>query len=68
VAHKVASVSILADDCMHADSLGTTMTVLGPDEGMAYAREHGIAVLFVLYGNDGAFEERMSPAFEKALR
>ncbi|KJV28757.1 thiamine biosynthesis protein ApbE [Luteibacter yeojuensis] len=68
VAHKVASVSILADDCMHADSLGTTMTVLGPDEGMAYAREHGIAVLFVLYGEHGAFEERMSSAFAKAMR
>lgn len=68
VAHKVASVSILADDCMHADSLGTTMTVLGPDEGMAYAKQHDVAVLFVLYKDDGTFEERMSPAFAKAVR
>lgn len=67
VAHKVASVSILADDCMHADSLGTTLTVLGPEQGMAYAKRHGIAVLLVLYGDDGRFEERMSPAFARAL-
>lgn len=67
VAHRIASVSIIADDCMHADSLGTTMTVLGPDEGMAYARRHDIAVLFILYGEDGKFIERMSPGFSKAL-
>ncbi|TCV95665.1 thiamine biosynthesis lipoprotein [Luteibacter rhizovicinus] len=67
VAHKIASVSIIAADCMHADSLGTTMTVLGPDAGMAYAKTHGIAVLFVLYGEHG-FEERMSPAFAAALK
>ncbi|WP_430539378.1 FAD:protein FMN transferase [Luteibacter jiangsuensis] len=63
VAHRVASVSIVADDCMHADPLGTAMTVLGPDEGMAYAKRHGIAVLFILYGENGRFEERASPAF-----
>ncbi|MGA7439979.1 MAG: FAD:protein FMN transferase [Luteibacter sp.] len=68
VAHKVASVSILAKDCMHADSLGTTLTVLGPDEGMAYAKQHGIAVMFVLYAGDGTFEERASPAFAAAVK
>lgn len=68
VAHRAASVSILADDCMHADSLGTTMTVLGPEEGMAYATRRGIAVLFIVYGPDGRFEERMSPAFAAAVK
>jgi thiamine biosynthesis lipoprotein len=63
VPHRVASVSVIADDCMYADPLGTTLTVLGPDEGMAYAKRHGLAVLFILYGEDGRFEERMSPAF-----
>jgi thiamine biosynthesis lipoprotein len=66
VTHAVASVSVIAVDCMHADSLGTTMTVLGPDEGMAYARRHGLAVLFILRTPDG-FEERMSPAFAAVL-
>jgi len=68
VAHRVASVSIVADDCMHADSLGTTMTVLGPEAGMAYATKHGIAVLFILYGENGRFEERASPAFLAATK
>jgi thiamine biosynthesis lipoprotein len=68
VTHRVASVSIIAVDCMLADPLGTTLTVLGPDEGMAYAKEHGIAALFILYGDDGTFSELMSPAFAAALK
>lgn len=68
VAHRVASVSIVADDCMHADPLGTAMTVLGPEDGIAYAKRHGIAVLFILYGDDGQFVERMSPAFMAASK
>lgn len=62
VAHRIASVTTIAADCMHADSVGTAMMVLGPEQGMDYAERHGLAVLFVLH--DGQkFEERMSPAF-----
>jgi thiamine biosynthesis lipoprotein len=67
VQHRVASVSVIAVDCMLADPLGTTLTVLGPDEGMAYAKKHGIAALFILYGEDGTFSELKSPAFAQAL-
>jgi thiamine biosynthesis lipoprotein len=68
VAHRVASVSVIADTCMLADPLGTTLTVLGPDEGMAYAKAHGIAALFILYDENGRLSERMSPAFAAALK
>ncbi len=67
VPHTVASVSILATQAMTADPLGTALTVLGPEHGLAYARERNLAVLFVLHGEHG-FEERMSPAFVEALR
>ncbi len=66
VPHTVASVSVLASEAMHADPMGTLMTVLGPDEGMAYARGRGLAVMFILHGAHG-LEERLSPAFEAAL-
>ena len=66
VPHAVASVSVLAGEAMHADPMGTLMTVLGPDEGMAYARGRGLAVMFILHGAHG-LEERLSPAFEAAL-
>jgi len=66
VPHAVASVSVLAGDAMQADPMGTLLTVLGPEQGMAYARERGIAVMFILHGARG-LEERLSPAFEVAL-
>lgn len=67
VAHGVASVSILAAEAIEADPLGTAMTLLGPDEGLAFARERDLAVLFVLRGPRG-LETHISPAFETALR
>lgn len=67
VPHEVASVSVLADDCMQADPLGTTLSVLGAERGMAYARDHDLAVLMIVRTADG-FEQRMSPAFAASLR
>jgi thiamine biosynthesis lipoprotein len=66
VPHEVASVSVLADEAIQADPLGTTMTILGPEQGLAYAYERGLAVLFIVRGEHG-LEERMSPAFAAAL-
>ncbi|WP_238149817.1 FAD:protein FMN transferase [Dyella jiangningensis] len=66
VAHKVASVSVLASDAMHADPIGTLMTVLGPEQGLPWASERGLAVMFILHGANG-LEERLSPAFAAAL-
>lgn len=67
VPHEVASVSVLADDCMQADPLGTTLSVLGAARGMAYAREHDLAVLMIVRTPHG-FEQRLSPAFAAELR
>lgn len=66
VTHAVASVSVLAGRAMHADPMGTLMTVLGPEQGLIYAQERGLPVLFILRGERG-LEERLSPAFEAAL-
>ena len=66
VPHTVASVSVLASEAIQADPMGTLMTVLGPERGMAYATEHGLAVMFILHGPHG-LEERLTPAFEAAL-
>lgn len=67
VPHEVASVSVLADECMQADPLGTTLSVMGADKGMAYARAHGLAVLMIVRTADG-FVQRMSPAFAAVVR
>ena len=65
--HEVASVSVLANDCMQADPLGTTLSVPGAERGMAYARKHGLAVLMIVRTRQG-FEQRMSPAFAAELQ
>jgi len=45
--HALAAVTVLHPQCMHADALATAFTVLGPDEGLAFAQRHALAVLFV---------------------
>ena len=67
VDHRLASVTVVHRDCMHADALATALTVLGPDEGMAFARERDLAVLFIERSDDG-FVERTTPAFDAAIR
>jgi thiamine biosynthesis lipoprotein len=67
VPHEVASVSVLASDCMQADPLGTTLSVMGADKGMAFAQAHGLAVLMVVRTPQG-FVQRMSPAFAAVVR
>jgi thiamine biosynthesis lipoprotein len=62
VAHGLASVSVLHTDCLWADAWSTALTVLGLQEGMALARTHRIAALFVQRGDDGRLMETPTPA------
>ncbi|CAB3698586.1 FAD:protein FMN transferase [Achromobacter piechaudii] len=48
VRNNVASVSVLHAECMMADALATVLTVLGEADGLAYARRHDLAALFIL--------------------
>lgn len=66
VTHRLASVTVAAREAVDADPLGTTIMVLGPEAGMAYAVEHGLAVLLIVR-SDGGLEERLSPAFAALL-
>ena len=66
VERHIASVTTIAADCMHADAIGTAIMVLGPEQGLAYATRHELAVLLLVHdGQD--FEQRMSPAFAALL-
>lgn len=67
VTHGVASVTVVADTAMQADPMGTTLSVLGPQAGMTFARRRGLAVLMITRGEHG-LEEHMSPAFEALLQ
>jgi len=67
IAHALASVSVLHSSAALADGWATALNVLGPDEGLALARKHDMAALFLVRGPGGRFEERSTPAFA-ALR
>lgn len=51
VAHKLASVTVLAERAAVADALATALLVLGPDAGPALARQQDIAALFLVRKN-----------------
>ena len=63
VAHRLASASVVASECVIADALATALAVLGPDEGYRLADAKGWAALLVVREEDGRFTERATPAF-----
>ncbi len=56
VNNAVASVTVLARTCMHADAWATALLVAGPDEGLALAQRMGLDVLFLLRREEGLVE------------
>ena len=64
VAHDTAAVTVVAADAMRADAWATALTVMGGDDGLAFATRHGIAARFVT--RDGnVVAVRTTPAFEQ---
>src|SRR5690606_15983287 len=57
-----AAVTVIADDAMHADAWATALTVMGVDEGFAFAQARGLAARFVPAGTTIG-EVRMTAAF-----
>jgi len=62
IANGLASVTVVADDCMAADALATGLIVLGPQRGMALARREGIAAHFIVRDARGGLSDASSPA------
>ncbi len=60
VANGVASVTVLAPTCMEADALSTALTVLGPEQGLAFAETRGIAARFLVRAGAGLVETNSS--------
>lgn len=56
VNNAVASVTVLARTCMHADAWATALLVAGPGEGLAMAQRMGMDVLFLLRRAEGLTE------------
>jgi thiamine biosynthesis lipoprotein len=65
IANGLASVTVVADDCMSADALATGLIVLGPQRGMDLARREGLAAHFILRTAQGGFSDVSSPALQR---
>jgi thiamine biosynthesis lipoprotein len=63
IAHGLASVTVVADDCMSADALATALIVMGPQAGWALAQRQGLAAYFIVRGGDGKLHDRATEAF-----
>ena len=73
VQHPLASVTVLADDCMWADAWATALLVLGTETGHALAESRGLAALFIsrirargTRGAEDQYPAQATAAFEHA--
>ncbi len=62
VAHNLASVSVISDNCTFSDAMATALTVMGPDEAFQYATDNDIDVLLIIRVADG-FEVKTTKGF-----
>ena len=62
VGHRLASVTVLADQCMQADAWATALLVLGPERGFRLADELGLAALFIEHAEDASSEDFVTQA------
>ena len=47
IEHALAAVTVVAADCMTADAWATALMVLGPEQGLAVAKQHRVAALLL---------------------
>ncbi len=66
VAAAAAAVTVIHREAMLADAWATALTVMGADDGLAFARTHGLAARFVRR-SAGGLVETLSPAFTHHL-
>lgn len=64
IRHKLAAVTVADPSTLRADGLSTVLMVLGPERGLAFAEQAGIAAFFVTRDGEG-FVTQSSVAFEQ---
>jgi thiamine biosynthesis lipoprotein len=62
ISHNLASVTVIAEDCMTADALATGFNVMGYERASALAVRENIPVYFIVRTDQG-FETHQTPAF-----
>lgn len=67
VTHRLVSASVLTPTALEADALDTALMVMGPEQALAFAREHGLAVYLIVKTAQG-FESKFTPQFAPYLQ
>jgi thiamine biosynthesis lipoprotein len=63
--HRLASATVLHEECAMADGYATALMVLGPEKGLALAERLGLAVLLIAHDEAGGFVDYESTAFTR---
>ncbi|RSM28236.1 FAD:protein FMN transferase ApbE [Aeromonas salmonicida] len=66
VTHKLVSASVIANTALEADALDTALMVMGPDQAMAFAKEHQLAAYLIIKTEQG-FTAKFTPQFAPYL-
>ncbi|MNO38617.1 Thiamine biosynthesis lipoprotein ApbE precursor [compost metagenome] len=66
VTHKLVSASVITPTALEADALDTALMVMGPEQAMAFATEHKLAVYLIEKTATG-FAARHTPEFAPYL-
>ncbi len=64
----IASVTVVAADCMTADAMATAILVSGRQKGIDLANRHGIDCLILERSADGIVQHRVGPIFAPASK
>ena len=64
ISHNLASVSVIANTCLMADGMATSVMVMGQEEGLAWLENiEGVEGLLITRESDGSFKEYMTSGF-----
>lgn len=63
IANRLASVTVIHEECMFADAMSTALIVLGLERGLALARAQRLAAFFIVREADGRLRDVASDAF-----
>ncbi len=53
ITHKLVSASVITPTALEADALDTALMVMGPEQAMAFAKAHGLAVYLIVKTEQG---------------
>jgi thiamine biosynthesis lipoprotein len=68
VRHKLASVTVIAQDCMMADALATAVMVMGPVEGLKFVENlPGVEAMLIERDDQETFTEHQTSGFGRYI-